>query len=154
MLQENPGITYNTNVPTPTLVLDTNVLVAALRSRSGASFQIVSMIGLGRFRMVLSVPLVLEYEQALFAARPAGVSRREIEAFVDYLCAAGEYQEIFYLWRPALRDPKDDLVLEVAVAGECGIIVTHNVKDFTGATHFGIRILTPAQFLPRVKGAK
>jgi putative PIN family toxin of toxin-antitoxin system len=128
------------------VVLNTNVLVAALRSRRGASFQVVSAIGRGRFEFVLSVPLVLEYEQALLRARPPGTTAQDIEAFLDYLCSEAWLQEIFYLWRPHLRDPKDDLVLEAAVAGGCEVIVTHNRKHFDGAAKFGIRVLSPAEF--------
>jgi putative PIN family toxin of toxin-antitoxin system len=134
----------------PRVVLDTNVLVAALRSRRGASFRVVSEIGRDRFEFVLSVPLVLEYEQALMNARPREVSPMDIQAFLDYLCSEARLQEIFYLWRPHLRHPKDDLVLEVAVAGRCEAIVTHNRRHFEGAARFGIMVLTPAEFLARL----
>jgi predicted nucleic acid-binding protein len=132
------------------VVLDTNVLVAAIRSRRGASFQVVSEIGQGRFQFVLSVPLVLEYEQALTSARPPGVSLAEIGALLDYFCSEAQLQEVFYLWRPHLSDPKNDFVLEAAVAGNCDAIVTHNRRHFEGALSFGIKILSPAQFLGRL----
>lgn len=148
------GIAYNTTVGLPLVVLDTNVLVAALRSRRGASFRIVSAIGQGVFDFVLSVPLVLEYEQALLEARPPGVTRSDIAALLDYVCSAGRHQEIFYLWRPALRDPKDDLVLEVAVAGRCSAIVTHNRRDFENAKRFHVVVLSPSEFWGRIGGPK
>ncbi len=132
------------------MVLDTNVLVAALRSRRGASFRVVSEIGRDRFEFVLSVPLVLEYEQALIKTRPPGVNQMDIQAFLDYLCSEARLQEIFYLWRPCLDDPKDDLVLEAAVAGACQAIVTHNRRHFQGAARFGITVLSPAEFLARL----
>lgn len=132
------------------VVLDTNVLVAALRSRRGASFRVVYEIGRGRFEFVLSVPLVLEYEQALINTRPPGVSPMDIQAFLDYLCSEARLQEIFYLWRPHLRDPKDDLVLEAAVAGTCEAIVTYNRRHFEGAARFGIAAVSPAEFLGRL----
>jgi putative PIN family toxin of toxin-antitoxin system len=132
------------------VVLDTNVLVAAMRSRRGASFRVVSEIGHDRFELVLSVPLVLEYEQALTSTRPPGVTVADIAALLDYLCLEAQLQEVFYLWRPHLSDPKDDLVLEAAVAGNCAAIVTHNRRHFEGARSFGIRILSPAQFLGRL----
>lgn len=144
------GITYDTEVAGLRVVLDTNVLVAALRSRRGASFRVVSEIGRGRFEFVLSVPLLLEHEQALINARPSGVNQMDIQAFLDYLCSAAWLQEIFYLWRPHLRDPKDDFVLEAAVAGRCKGIVTHNRRHFKGAEKFGVAILSPAQFLGRL----
>ncbi|HXJ96453.1 MAG TPA: putative toxin-antitoxin system toxin component, PIN family [Terriglobia bacterium] len=132
------------------VVLDTNVLVAALRSRRGASFRVVSQIGRGRFEFVLSVPLVLEYEQVLTRARPPEVSPMDIRTFLDYLCKEAVLQEIFFLWRPHLRDPKDDLVLEAAVAGTCDAIVTHNRRHFEGAARLGLEVLSPAQFLNRL----
>ena len=78
------AITYNTSVAGPRVVLDTNVPVAALRSQRGASFRVLSEIGRGRYEFVLSVPLVLEYEQALMNARPSGVSPMDIQE-VEYL---------------------------------------------------------------------
>ena len=132
------------------VVLDTNVVVAALRSRRGASFWVVSEIGRDRFELVLSVPLVLEYEQAVINARPPRVSQMDIHAFLDYLCLEARLQKIFYLWRPHLRDPKDDMVLEAAVGGKCEAIVTHNRRHFDGAASFGITILSPAEFLVRL----
>jgi putative PIN family toxin of toxin-antitoxin system len=134
--------------------LDTNVLVAALRSKTGASFQIVSAIGQGLFDFVLSVPLVLEYEHALLDHRPPGVTVEDVAALLDYVCATGQEQQIFYLWRPGPRDPKDDLVLEVAVAGQCDAIVTHNQRHFGDIRQFGMTALTPAAFWRQIGGAK
>jgi len=133
-------------------VLDTNVLVAALRSRGGASFRLVSEIGREKFELVLSVTLVLEYEQALTETRPANVSESDVKAFLDYVCSVGTHQEVFYLWRPHLRDPKDDMVLEAAIAGQCQAVVTHNRRHFEGAARFGIAVITPAEFLSRLGG--
>jgi predicted nucleic acid-binding protein len=66
---------------------------------------------------------------------------------VDYLCSIGHPQEIHFLWRPTLRDPRDEFVLELAVAARCDTIVTHNLRDFAGAKPFGIKVVTPATFL-------
>jgi predicted nucleic acid-binding protein len=74
----------------------------------------------------------------------------DIQAFLDYLCSEARLQEIFYLWRPHLRHPKDDLVLEAAVAGTCQAIVTHNRRHFEGTVRFGITVLSPAEFLDRL----
>jgi putative PIN family toxin of toxin-antitoxin system len=134
------------------VVLDTNVLVAALRSSRGASHQLLRRLGTDTFEHVVSVALVLEYEDAL--TRPESgiaLSRTDIEAVLDYLCASGRQQPIHYLWRPALPDPKDDLVLEVAVNGECEAIVTFNARDFQGAERFGLAVLTPAELLAAVE---
>lgn len=131
----------------PRIVLDTNVLVSAMRSRRGASFRLVDEIGRRRFELVVSVPLVVEYEAALLEHRPANISAGDVAIVLDYVCSEAHEQEIYYLWRPLLRDPKDDMVLEVAVAGGCGTIVTYNIGDFRGAQPFGIRVARPLDFL-------
>src|SRR5687767_10643391 len=120
------------------VVLDTNVLAAAMRSREGASFRLLSLLGVGApFRICLSVPLVLEYEATL--KRIPGLSATDVEVLIDYLCEIGERREIFFLWRPFLNDPGDEMVLEVAVGARAQIIVTHNNRDFRGVEErFGI----------------
>ena len=70
-----------------------------------------------------------------------------IDDILDYVCAAGQRQLIYFLWRPTLPDPSDDLVLEVAVHGQCDRIVTFNTRDFVGSDRFGVRVETPAAFL-------
>jgi predicted nucleic acid-binding protein len=70
-----------------------------------------------------------------------------LDDILDFLVASGKRQQIHYLWRPVLRDPSDDLMLEVAVAGRCDAIVTFNVRDFSGAERFGVRVMTPGEFL-------
>ena len=129
------------------VVIDTNVLVAALLSRRGASYEIMDKLGPDApFRACVSVPLVLEYEAAL--KRKLGRDDARIEPMVDYLCEVGERRDIYFLWRPFLRDPGDEMVLEVAVGARADAIVTHNVKDFNGVEkQFGIRILTPGALL-------
>ena len=129
------------------IVLDTNVLVAAMRSKRGASYRLVQMIDLDApFQLTVSVPLVLEYEMAL--KRRTDLKGEEAEAVVDYLCHVADRREIYFLWRPFLRDPADEMVLEVAVGAEAHCIVTHNVRDFRGVEErFGVRVLRPAAFL-------
>jgi predicted nucleic acid-binding protein len=103
------------------------------------------------FETVVSVPLVLEYEDALYRhIRHSKLTRSDVGDLLDYLCAVSGHQEIFFLWRPFLRDPRDDLVLEVAVAASVDCIVTHNVRDFSGAESFGIETLSPGEFLARL----
>ncbi|MEX2282039.1 MAG: putative toxin-antitoxin system toxin component, PIN family [Gemmatimonadota bacterium] len=134
------------------IVLDTNVLLAGLRSRRGASFRLLSVIGhSAKFEINLSVPLVLEYEDvAKRKSKELGLTHQDIDAILDYLCAVGNHREIFYLWRPLLTDPKDELVLELAVAGGCESIVTFNARDFGAATQFGIGVESPQSFLRRI----
>ena len=133
------------------IVLDTSVLIAGLRSRRGASFRLLSLIGGTAFELSVSVPLVLEYEAAAKAqARELGLSQADIDDVLDYLCAVAHRRAIFYLWRPMLRDPQDDMVLEVAVEAGCEYLVTHNVRDFAGAEQFGIQVIRPGAFLKRI----
>ena len=129
------------------VVLDTSVLVAAWRSRAGASFALLEHFRDGSFDIALSVPLVLEYEGALLQHLSAGQRKADALAVIDYLCATGKQQSVFFLWRPLLRDPNDDMVAEVAVAGGASAIVTHNLRDFEPIARFGVRVLPPAQFL-------
>jgi putative PIN family toxin of toxin-antitoxin system len=132
------------------IVIDTNVLVAGLRSL-GASHRLLSMIGTGRFAHVLSVALVFEYEYAI--KRPeAGIrlGNATLDDILDYLVVSGERQQIYFLWRPLLPDPSDDLVLEVAVQGQCDTIVTFNTRDFVGSERFGVRAMRPGPFLKSV----
>ena len=136
------------------VVLDTKVLVAAMRSREGASFRLLRFLGQEElpFRPCLSVPLVLEYESGLL--RKGGLGAAEVEVLLDYLCAIGNLREIYFLWRPFLRDPSDEMVLEVGVEAEADAIVTHNVRDFSGVEErFSIRIVRPGAFLLELKEA-
>ncbi len=136
---------------TPRVVLDTNVLVAALRSNRGASFRLLSEIGSARFEVCLSVPLMLEYETVLFRhARTLGLSRTDIGDVLDYICSVAHRQEIFFLWRPQLRDLADDMVLELAVAAGCQFIVSFNTRDFGSTRAFSLRVLTPREFLQTI----
>ena len=124
------------------------MLVSAVRSRRGASFRLLSLVGTERFEICLSVPLVLEYEDALRRhAGDTGLTARDIAALLDYLCRVGLRQEVFFLWRPLLRDPKDDMVLELAVAAQADAVVTFNLRDFEHAALFGIPALRPRSFL-------
>lgn len=134
------------------IVLDTNVLIAALRSHRGASFRLLSLVGTSSaFELNLSVPLVLEYEEV--AKRPGlavGLSAEEVDVVIDYLCSVSNRREVFFLWRPFLKDPKDDMVLELAVAAGADTIVTFNLKDFAGTETFGLRAVTPQVFLQEI----
>ena len=132
------------------IVIDTNVLVAALRSRRGASFKLVSFLPNDKFSIFISVPLVLEYEDALMRLESSAITEQDIRDFVDFLCEIGHHQEIFFLWRPFLPDPSDDHVLEVAVAAGCDAIVTYNKRDFKGIERFGLRILDPRELLSEI----
>ena len=139
-------------MPAKQVVLDTNVFVSALRSNQGASFLLLSLVGRSTaFEINLSVPLVLEYEDvAKRQARSLSLTYEDIDDVLDYLCAVANRREIFFLWRPFLRDPADDMVLELAVEAECEAILTYNQRDFTGVEQFGVRVLTPKAFLQEI----
>lgn len=102
----------------PQIVIDTNVMVAGLRSQSGYSYRLLSLVGSGRFDINLSTPLVLEYEEVLLRQEhELLVGRQVIEEVIDFHCRVGKRHRIFYLWRPLLGDPDDEMVLELAVCG-------------------------------------
>ena len=133
------------------IVVDTNVFVTALRSQFGASYKLLSLIDSNIYKLNLSVPLVLEYEEV--AKRMIGeitLSEKEIDDILDYVISKANHWKIFYLWRPQLKDPSDDMVLELAVTANCNYILTYNVKDFKGSDNFGIRAITPKAFLEMV----
>lgn len=133
------------------VVLDTCVLVSGLRSRRGASFRILSWIGQGAFELAVSVPLVIEYEDVLSRqASSLHLNAKDGGHLLDYICSVARQQSIFFLWRPLLTDPKDDMVAEVAVAAQCDAVVTFNTKDFGSINRFGIAVLTPGQFLSKL----
>lgn len=134
---------------THNIVLDTNVLVAALRSSKGASFALLSQIDHRSIKLHLSTPIVAEYEAVL--KRNKLLVDAAIDDVIDYLCSIGEHHQIFYLWRPALKDPDDDFVLELAVKSLASI-VTWNIGDFGAAKSFGIEVINPRDFLQRLKG--
>jgi putative PIN family toxin of toxin-antitoxin system len=132
----------------PQVVIDTNVIFAGLRSSRGSSFQLLSLIGTGQFDIHLSVPLVLEYTEVLRRERSnLYLNRDEVDDLVDFYCTVGVHHKIFYLWRPILRDPKDEMVLELAVKAGCESIITYNTRDFAGVEQFGLKLLQPSEFL-------
>lgn len=133
-------------------ILDTSVLVAALRSQRGASFQILRAIRAGDIRIAVSVALVLEYESVLL--RPGLITHfteQELRRIVDGLCLLADHQQVFFAWRPFLSDPDDDLVLELAVAASATYIITHNTKDFHGSDSMGVSAITPATTLDLIR---
>ena len=134
------------------MVLDSSVIVAALRSRRGASFELLRLLRTGAFEIAISVPLAIEYEAVLIQqADSLGLQRFDATVLVDYLCSVGKRSSVHFLWRPTLRDPDDEFVLELAVAAGCEAIVTHNIRDFSQAQRFGVQVLQPSQFLSQLK---
>jgi putative PIN family toxin of toxin-antitoxin system len=135
------------------VVLDTSVIVAGSRSRSGASFELLRRLDDRRYEPALSVALYAEWSDALSRPenRPAGVTVEEAFSFLRYLASRSILQPIYFLWRPYLNDPDDDMVLELAVAARCRHIVTHNLSDFAGSERFGVEAVSPAVFLKLIR---
>ena len=133
--------------------MDTSILVAAARSRQGASFALVSSIPAAQFQVCLSVGLYFEWQAVLTRSENVPPNRTPEDAlrFLRYLASQSHLQEIHFLWRPFLPDADDDMILELAFAAGRRYIVTHNVKDFQGSEELGVTALTPGDFLRLVR---
>ena len=128
--------------------IDTNILVSGLRSRLGASNELLTRMALRHFRPVVSTALCLEYADVLH--RPGllpSYTSQQIDAFLDSFCSLAREVPIYFRWRPYLPDPKDDLVFECALASGASHIITHNLRDFVGAERFGVSVVTPKDFM-------
>jgi predicted nucleic acid-binding protein len=135
-------------------VLDTDVVVAAMRSPTGASAELLRRIDSGAAVMLLNVALALEYEAICTLAEhrlASGLSAAEAGIYVDGLIAMAEPVKAFFRWRPQLRDPGDELVLEAAVNGEADAIVTFNESHLREARSFGMEVIRPGEALRRIK---
>ena len=132
------------------VVIDTNMLISALRSNRGASFKLISLIGTGKFDISLSVPLLIEYEAVSKRRKFEELIDTDIDNLLNYLCKVADKRDIFFLWRPFLKDPKDDMVLELAVEAGCEFIITYNLDDFKGVEQFDVEAITPKQFLIKI----
>lgn len=130
------------------VVIDTNVLVAALRSNKGASYKLLSLLPEGLYTPNISVPLFFEYEAVLKRKGMAPtIDATDIDAILDFVLSKSRIRKIYFLWRPFLKDSKDDLLLELAVESNSKYIVTFNVNDFKGIEKFGVKAITPKEYL-------
>ena len=140
------------------VVLDTSVIVAGLRSRDGASFKILAHIPRGKIKFILSVALFLEYEAVIKRKAFLNATRlrlKDVNAVLDMLAAKCIQTKVYYLWRPQLKDPNDDLVLETAVSGSADAIVTFNTKDFVKVEKkFDVNILLPSEYLTKLRRSR
>ena len=136
-------------------VVDTDVVVAALRSPTGASAAVLLAAADGRITLLMSVPLAVEYEATCQLAEhrlASGLTERQVGVFLDGLIALAEPVESYFLWRPQLRDSGDEMVLEAAVNGRAEAIVTFNTRDYgTAPAKFGVSVLKPSEALRRIK---
>jgi putative PIN family toxin of toxin-antitoxin system len=135
------------------VVLDTNVLVATVRSRRGASYRLLELLGDERFSLAISVAAILEYEEVLCREiTPGGWNRENVDAILDMMCHLGERHDIPFRIRPSSPDPDDEMLIELAFAASVDYIVTHNTRDFAGSEPFGIRAINPGRFLSLLEG--
>lgn len=129
-------------------------MFAGLYSRTGASYQVLRVITQHKVEPILSVALLFEYEDVLKRnSKKLGFSHSEIDAFLDNICNLASFHKIHYLWRPFLSDPKDDHVLELAVASNVKLITSFNLKDFKGSEQFGVKIIEPKRLLEEIQWA-
>lgn len=137
------------------VVLDTDAVVAALRSAAGGSNAVLRATATGKVKPLVTPALFLEYEAVL--KRPEqrlvhGLGLSQIDRFLAALASASEAVEVSFQWRPQLSDPNDEMVLEAAVNGRADALVTHNVRDFArGTARFGIRVLRPGELLKELR---
>ena len=136
-------------------VLDTSILVAALRSRRGASNRLLELVAFGKLRPLASTALYLEYEDVLMRPETRLATKMDaadVQGFLGAFASAAEGVDVNFRWRPQLRDPKDELVLEAAVNGAAEALVTHNVRDFrTAAARFDLRVRLPRELLKELE---
>jgi len=134
-------------------VLDTNVLIAARRSRTGASNALLRAVDEGKFAMLASVPLFFEYEAVLCRAEhllESRLTRPQVLGFLSYLAGLIEPVKLHFLWRPQLSDVADEMVLETAINGKAHCIVTFNAKHFEPSVRFGIEVIRPDEAIRRI----
>jgi putative PIN family toxin of toxin-antitoxin system len=131
------------------IIIDSNILVAAVRSNRGWSHKLISSLGIDhRWQPFVSAPLLQEYAEQIHDPRHTPYwTTAERDDFLDYLCASARWCEIHFLWRPLLPDEDDHLVLEAAAASAAQVIITFNKRDLGAAQTFGIALMTPKEFL-------
>ena len=137
------------------IVLDTSVIVAALRSRFGAGNAVLRHVAAGEFVPLVTPALFLEYEEVL--KRPEqrqvhGLNADQLDRFLAALASACEPVEIHFQWRPQLNDPADEMVLEAAINGRADALVTYNIRDFReAARRFRLQVISPATLLQEIE---
>ena len=136
------------------LIIDSNVVASAFRSRSGASFALLELVRREWVRMLATPPMFLEYEDVLKRPAQLAVSRlslSDVDAALDALAALIEPVETHLSWRPQLPDPDDEMVLEAAINGRADALVTYNAAHFRIAVaRFGLRLARPADIIREV----
>ncbi len=137
------------------LVIDTNVWISTLINKNGASHQIIRLALLGKISPQISATLFLEYEAVMkreSIQKQCVLTIKEQEELFQAFLSSCTYNEIFYLWRPNLKDKNDDFLVELAVASNSKYIITENIKDLKSSElHFDFKVCTVKEFLRRKK---
>jgi putative PIN family toxin of toxin-antitoxin system len=134
------------------VVIDTNVIYSSLLSQRGASYLLLEQLSDSKFDFALSASLVFEYEEVLKRnIKNLQFTENQLDEFLDSIVSLGKHYTSHFLWRPYLKDPKDDMVLELAVVANAKYIITFNLKDFVGVDRFGIEVIELMSFLRRSK---
>jgi putative PIN family toxin of toxin-antitoxin system len=128
------------------IVIDTNVFISALKSKKGASYKLLFETSRKKYEQCISPALIFEYE-SVAKRENLKINFEHIDDIIDMICLLSKKCEIYYLWRPFLKDPKDDLILELAIESNSNFIITYNIKDFEGVSQFGINVINPKEYL-------
>ena len=130
------------------IVIDTNVILAGLKSKKGASYKLLTILNDQRFQINISTTLVFEYEEILKREQQKiGLNNEDIDNFINGICYLANHHQLFYIWRPLAKDKDDDFLIDLALKCQAQFIVSYNQKDLQPVEKFGISILTPKQFL-------
>lgn len=130
------------------IVVDTNVFISSLKSKRGASHKLLYQVSRQKFEQSVSPTLIFEYESvAKRESQNIPLTSKDIDIIIDMICEWSVKCEVFFLWRPELKDPNDDFILELAIESKSEFIITYNKRDFRGIEKFGIKALTPKEFL-------
>lgn len=130
------------------VVIDTNVFISSLKSNIGASYKLLFEVSKKKYEQNISPALIFEYESiAKKSSINIALNESQIDSIIDMICKWSTKCQIFFLWRPFLKDPKDDFVLELAIESQSDFIITFNVNDFKGVEKFGLKVITPKEFL-------
>ena len=127
------------------IVIDTNVILAGLLSNKGASYKLLTILNDQRFQINVSATLVFEYEEIL--KREQQQNNEDIDNIINGICHLANHHEIFYIWRPLVKDKNDDFLIDLALKCQANFIIIYNQRDLQPIENFGIFILTPKQFL-------
>ena len=130
------------------IVIDTNVILAGLKSNKGASYKLLTILNDQRFQINISTTLVFEYEEILKREQQKiGLNNEDIDNFINGICYLANHHQLFYIWRPLAKDKDDDFLIDLALKCQAQFIVSYNQKDLQPVEKLGISILTPKQFL-------